>query len=300
MKASILINNYNYSQYVCESIDSAFNQDYTNFEVILFDDASNDNSIEVIENFINKKNFNLKIIKNYKSKKNYPSWCQMNAIKTAFYQSTGDIICLLDSDDIFFPDKLLKVVNKFDEDDRIGFVQHRFNIIRDNDNVAKKKSFSFYKPKSIPDYYKKTNNLNGLYAQTSALSFRREVFKRLLEIQLDEYPLVWPDVRFSRIAPLFCKIYSFDQPLGGYRVHQNNDSIKLKNKNYYDNFLIEEYNYFNKYSHRFNFKKVSLDKSFHNPKLKPYKKLIKLIFGPEPIGVKFRVIYNITKNLLGI
>ncbi len=60
---SILITNYNKSKFLRKSLKSLLDQKYKNFEIILFDDCSEDNSIKIIEKF--KK---VKLIKNKKKK----------------------------------------------------------------------------------------------------------------------------------------------------------------------------------------------------------------------------------------
>ena len=56
---SILITNYNKSKFLKKNILSVVNQEYGNYEIIMFDDNSNDNSLEIIKKFkknkINKK-----------------------------------------------------------------------------------------------------------------------------------------------------------------------------------------------------------------------------------------------------
>ena len=51
---SIIINNYNYEQFLCEAIDSALKQRYSIEEVIVVDDGSEDNSRKLIESYGNK------------------------------------------------------------------------------------------------------------------------------------------------------------------------------------------------------------------------------------------------------
>ena len=60
---SILITNYNKSKFLKKSILSVKNQKYNNYEIIIFDDNSDDNSLEIIKKF--KK---IKLIKNHKKK----------------------------------------------------------------------------------------------------------------------------------------------------------------------------------------------------------------------------------------
>lgn len=50
---SILIANYNNGKYIKEAIDSVYIQDYSNWEIIIVDDASTDNSKEIYSEFIN-------------------------------------------------------------------------------------------------------------------------------------------------------------------------------------------------------------------------------------------------------
>ncbi|MBW4693750.1 MAG: glycosyltransferase [Lyngbya sp. HA4199-MV5] len=99
---SILINNYNYARYVGDAIDSALGQTYPNIEVIVVDDGSTDQSREVIEGYGDR------IIPIFK-----PNGGQASAMNAGFAASHGDIICLLDADDLFLPNKVDIVVKLF-------------------------------------------------------------------------------------------------------------------------------------------------------------------------------------------
>ena len=50
---SVVIPNYNYARYLDERINSILNQTFSDFEIILLDDASTDNSIEIIDKYKN-------------------------------------------------------------------------------------------------------------------------------------------------------------------------------------------------------------------------------------------------------
>ena len=90
IKASIIIVNYNNAQYLKKSLETALNQTYENKEIIVIDDMSNDNSVEVI------KKFNDNRIKYYRNSIKVPLYTARNqAIKV----STGDLIAFLDCDD---------------------------------------------------------------------------------------------------------------------------------------------------------------------------------------------------------
>ncbi len=96
---SILINNYNYNQFLRDAINSALNQTYPNIEVVVVDDGSTDNSSEVITTYGDAV---IPVLK--------ANGGQASAFNAGFAASKGDIICFLDADDIFLSKKVDEVV----------------------------------------------------------------------------------------------------------------------------------------------------------------------------------------------
>lgn len=111
---SIIINNYNYGHFLQEAIDSALNQTYPNIEVVVVDDGSTDNSREIIASY---KERIIPVLKE--------NGGQASAFKAGFTASKGDIICFLDADDIFPPNKVSKIVDVFGYSEDIGWCFHR-------------------------------------------------------------------------------------------------------------------------------------------------------------------------------
>ena len=105
--ASILIANYNSSQYIKQCIESLNSQTYKNLEIIFFDDNSSDNSLDIIKQFTN-----VKIIEN-KIQTKFGSLNQLNAFKEAIKISKGELIFLLDSDDYFNKEKIDVLASSF-------------------------------------------------------------------------------------------------------------------------------------------------------------------------------------------
>lgn len=99
MKVSIIIPNFNYSKYLNRAIRSALYQNYykDDFEVIVIDDDSSDNSKEIIESFGNQ------IISYYSTINEGPAATRNKGIK----MSTGEAILFLDADDYLSKDILL-------------------------------------------------------------------------------------------------------------------------------------------------------------------------------------------------
>ena len=281
MLASIIINNYNYSQYLDYSISSVLNQTYKNIEIILYDDGSSDNSLEIANKYSN----NVFIISN-KNYGKYPSYNQANAINQAFEISRGEIIFLLDSDDAFYPEKIEKVMNVFKNNPEVLLVQHEFDEINANNQKLKNQKPPL-KNVEIKKYIKKTHNLTGLFSQTSALSFRRKYLKQVIPLKEDKYNYIWPDVRLTRQCLFYGKIYTFHKPLAEYRIHGSNDSSKLKNKTYYTELITQMYEYFNKISLDHNGFLIDLNKSMVKPEYNILKKFYIVLTCKETIKYKF-------------
>ena len=99
---SVIMPSYNTARFIGNSIKSVLNQTYTNWELIIVDDCSTDNTDEVVENFKDKR------IKFFKNKKNYGAAFSRNrALKLA----EGRWIAFLDSDDLWVNTKLEKQIS---------------------------------------------------------------------------------------------------------------------------------------------------------------------------------------------
>lgn len=99
---SIIMPCYNASKYLKFSIDSVINQTYKNWELIIVDDCSTDNSTNIVGNY---KDNRIKLIRLDKNNGN-PAIPRNIGIE----KSTGQFIAFLDSDDIWFPEKLEKQI----------------------------------------------------------------------------------------------------------------------------------------------------------------------------------------------
>ncbi len=96
---SIIINNYNYGHFVGAAIESALNQTYDRIEVIVVDDGSTDNSRTIIASY------KARVLPVFKE-----NGGQASAFNAGFAASSGEIVCFLDADDIFLPQKVAEVV----------------------------------------------------------------------------------------------------------------------------------------------------------------------------------------------
>jgi glycosyltransferase involved in cell wall biosynthesis len=110
-KISVIIPAYNQADFIGDAIQSVLNQTYDNFELIIVNDASPDNTYQVVERF---KDARIKYLVHEKNK-------MLPATRnTGIRASCGEIIALLDADDTYHPEKLEKHIEYLDANPSIG------------------------------------------------------------------------------------------------------------------------------------------------------------------------------------
>src|ERR1700691_4202820 len=118
---SVLITCFNYGAYVGQAIESALEQTYPPAEIIVSDDASQDNSCEVVESYVSR-GLGIRLLRN-------PHGGMAANLNSAYRNCSGDVICLLDADDTFLPGKVEAVVNAFRAHPEAGFAIHRASLV---------------------------------------------------------------------------------------------------------------------------------------------------------------------------
>jgi len=208
MKISVCMTTYNGSQYVEKQILSILPQLSDNDELVIVDDCSTDQTVDIIKKindsriklFQNERN--LGVIKNFeKSIKN----------------SNGDIIFLSDQDDIWMPNKIKEIINIFMNEIDITLVTTDSEIIDENDVVT---TDSFYQTRGdfvygiIPHLIKP--RFHGC-----TLAFKVEMLEIFLPFPRD---IPMHDIWIGIVNEIYGKTFYIDKPLVKYRRHSNNVS----------------------------------------------------------------------------
>lgn len=120
---SIIIPAYNPGKLIAETIDSVLNQTYQNFEIIIVDDGSTDNTRQIIESFTDKR------IKLYSQKNSgLPSIPRNKGVSYA----QGEFLAFLDHDDVWKPEKLERQLKIIAQDPSISLVcTNAFKLFND-------------------------------------------------------------------------------------------------------------------------------------------------------------------------
>jgi glycosyltransferase involved in cell wall biosynthesis len=205
---SVLIPNYNYGRFVGMALQSLLRQTYENWEALVCDDGSTDNSREVIQEYA-KKDSRVSLF-------TQPNRGFASAVNTAYEASKGELICLLDADDMFTPCKLQKIVAAFRNDPRSGVCVHPL--------LPVSAAGLPLGPPSRPDMDRGWIGPQALkrggwsiLPSTSSLSFRREITREIFPIPVQIKRFV--DYYLSRTAQFFTEISVTPEPLTEYRLH---------------------------------------------------------------------------------
>lgn len=138
-KVSVIIPNYNYANFIIERIDSILMQTYPIYELIILDDCSTDNSVEVIEEKIKDiKDIKVKFIKNEKNSGGvFRQW------KKGFDAATGDFIWIAEADDSAENNFVEELIKPFDDPEVVLSYCESARIDGEN-NLIREKSDDLY------------------------------------------------------------------------------------------------------------------------------------------------------------
>ena len=208
---SVLIANYNYGQYIGEAIESVLNQTYPHFEIIVCDDGSTDDSVQVIQSYVKRAPCVHLIVKE--------NGGVASALNTAFFASRGDLIALLDADDIWLPHRLQEVVKAFNASPVPGLVVHPLRVTKlETGRIVKprlprKPDRGWLAPRLIAGDY-------CIFPPASGMTLHREVASRVFP--LPETFRALADGVLREHAALLALVGVVDVVLGLYRQHASN------------------------------------------------------------------------------
>lgn len=164
---SVIVVSYNHSKYIRENLDSIKAQTYPNIELIVADDASKDNSLEVFEAWLSENN--------YSAKKNFHK--QNTGLATTLNEClemvTGKYVKIIAADDYLHPESIEKCVNVISKNDTIGFVFSDMYYVDNNSQLLERNLFSseiyHYSPEKLKD---ELLNRCFICAPTALISFK--------------------------------------------------------------------------------------------------------------------------------
>jgi len=209
---SILITNFNKSHYLDKTLRSCINQNFKNKEILIYDDCSTDNSLEIIERYKKK----IKIRKNKKKKFTSGPLNQIAGIIDLFKKSKGEIIFFLDGDDFFDRNKIKNIVKFFENNNEINFVQDRPYLTKFKKKMSLKKKNHY---SSIwPGFY-----------PTSSIAIKRKFFLDFLKfVEKNRFSNLEIDARISMFAFLKKQFFTINKSFTKYNLDDSGITSKYK------------------------------------------------------------------------
>jgi glycosyltransferase involved in cell wall biosynthesis len=207
LKASILVNNYNYGRFVAAAIDSALQQDWPRKEIIVVDDGSTDDSRAIISAYGDKIRAVFK-----------ENGGQTSAANLGFRHCTGDVIFFLDSDDILLANAVTTVIKAWHDD--VSKIQFPMLMMREDGSLTGA-IYPNLEEKHTPTWIRRSIELTSFYTSspTSGNAWSRKFIDGVFPIP--------EQVRFfdgylNVLAPFVGDVVSLTTPLLKYRINTNN------------------------------------------------------------------------------
>jgi glycosyltransferase involved in cell wall biosynthesis len=203
MKVSILIANYNNGKYFEACWNSLIHQSYTNFEIIMVDDCSTDDSVAIIEK-ITARDERVKFFKNDSNK-----GCGYTKRRCAEL-AQGEFLCFVDPDDYLAQSALSVVVNRIQQEPAVALVYSNFQRINEQGEQVGKRTFRAIENKNTSFF-----NLNGAVSHFAL--FRKSAYQKTTGIN--------PILQRAVDQDLYLKLYEVGDVVGidvilyFYRVH---------------------------------------------------------------------------------
>ena len=210
---SVLVANFNYAKYVGQAIESVLQQSYQNFEIVICDDGSTDNSCDVIQSYLTRDPRVILVRR--------PNGGQAAAWNAAYATSKGEIVCILDSDDTFARRKIEKVVQEFLAFPEAGFVANALVRVdsrgreRGRYPLTGRLARGWLGPQVVAG-----GGLLRNQTCSSCISLRREVAARIFPI--DVRLKINADIAVNILGSLFAVTAAVDENLTFYKCHSRN------------------------------------------------------------------------------
>jgi hypothetical protein len=207
---SVVVANYNYGRFVADAVESVIAQSYPDWELIICDDGSTDESRQVLA-ALESRDPRIRVM----LKENGG---QVSAWNLAYAASSGEIICFLDSDDAFCEKKLERVVQNFANNSKCGVSTHRYQLVNTDLRPTGQVLPAELRSGWLFDEALSTGRRVFL-SKPSELSIRRECADCIFPLPES---LSFGDLYICDVATSLTEVASISEPLSQYRLHGSN------------------------------------------------------------------------------
>ncbi|NEP03551.1 MAG: glycosyltransferase [Okeania sp. SIO2G4] len=214
-QVTVCLPTYNSGEFLTQAIDSVLQQTFTDFELIISDDCSNDNTPEIIKNYLQKDN-RIRYLRNSKNLGLFTNWNQ------CLESANGEYITIFAQDDVMLPKNLEQKVKILDKYQNIGLVTSSVMVVDANNNHLNW-NWANYPEDKLVNGKEWARNILG-EANPICCPFvlmRRQVLEKVGGKFNENYAYAADLELWLRIA-LVADLYFVKEILGYYRWHEGN------------------------------------------------------------------------------
>ena len=221
-KVSVIVPNYNHANYLQQRIDSILNQTYQDFELILLDDCSTDNSRELLSEYANHPKVTYCIFNKENSGSTFKQW------NKGIELAQGEYIWIAESDDWAEPEFLKELLNLISENPSVGlaytlskFVDFEGKVLWRENETGKFQIFSG------KHYIYDKLLINNSIKNVSTVIFRKNIYKEINHTLYEEM-ILCGDWFFYVLLCEHADVLEYQKELNNYRIHMDNVSSRAE------------------------------------------------------------------------
>ncbi len=237
LKISIVTASYNYADLISQTIDSVINQTYSNWELIIVDDGSSDNSREIIAQYCVKDSR----IKLYTHEKNQnKGLCE--TVRLGCQYAQGEYVAFLESDDLWTENYLAEKIKVIEKNPDISLIFNSVELFGDAESRKRHDEYFifqkfFLKDKKYPANLFKYFLFMNIIPTFSCVMVKNSVFSTLkfnapFQPHLDQY--LWMQIAYNN------DVYYLDLPLTQWRIHKQSFIARTETVKRNNNHIIYE------------------------------------------------------------
>ncbi len=213
-RVSVIIPAWNAAAFISKTLATVAAQTFTDFEIVVIDDGSSDDTKAVVDHFLKDRSLRGRCLKQENKK-------IAGARNAGIRAAEADLVAFLDHDDLWFPEKLARVIAEFDAHLDADLVCHDENIVKNGELVRVSRNGPW-----VMDMYERLL-FEGNALSPSAVTVKRS---KLLEAGLfrenPEFNTVEDYDLWMRLAPL-CRMRFLTEVLGEYQLVERGASNQI-------------------------------------------------------------------------
>ena len=208
---SVIIPNYNHARYLDQRIQTVLNQTYQNFEVIILDDKSTDNSLEVIAKYKDNPHVSQIVVNEQNSGSTFKQWDK------GIHLAKGELIWIAESDDYCELNMLEELIKEWTKTDYPVAAHVGYVLFDDNESFISKSKERKNKTYRGESFVKKRMARGCVFRNASGAIFKKECAK-LLSTEYQSYKSTGDYLFWTQICAMG-KVIEVHKNLTYNRIH---------------------------------------------------------------------------------